>query len=87
MKIVKTILRNRIGDEFMSHCIICFVEQGFLATIPIKDIIVRFNTTRTVTVELNAYFVFVTICECPLSHIILSILRFCMVLYFTKSVL
>ncbi|XP_039804871.1 zinc finger MYM-type protein 1-like [Panicum virgatum] len=44
MKIVKTILRNRIGDEFMSHCIICFVEQGFLATIPIKDVIVRFNT-------------------------------------------
>ena len=44
MKIVKTILRNRIGDEFMSHCIICFVEQGFLATIPIEDVIVRFNT-------------------------------------------
>jgi len=44
MKIVKTILRNCIGDEFMSHCIICFVEQGFLATIPIKDVIVRFNT-------------------------------------------
>ena len=44
MKIVKTILRNRIGDEFMSHCIICFVEQRFLATIPIEDVIVRFNT-------------------------------------------
>jgi hypothetical protein len=26
MKIVKTILRNRIGDEFMNDCIICFVE-------------------------------------------------------------
>jgi hypothetical protein len=43
MKIVKTILRNRIGDEFMNDCIICFVEQGLLATIPIDDVIVRFN--------------------------------------------
>jgi hypothetical protein len=24
MKIVKTVLRNRIGDDFMNHCIICF---------------------------------------------------------------
>lgn len=44
MKIVKTILRNRIGDEFMNDCIICFVEQGFLLTIPIHDVIVRFHT-------------------------------------------
>ena len=43
MKIVKTILRNRIGDEFMNDCIICFVEQGFLAKIPIDDVIDRFN--------------------------------------------
>lgn len=42
IKIVKTILRN-LCDEFMSHCIICFVEQGFLATILIEDVIVRFN--------------------------------------------
>jgi hypothetical protein len=40
MKIVKTILRNRIGDGFINDCIICFVEQGFFATIPIDDVIV-----------------------------------------------
>ena len=43
MKIVKTILRNHIGDVFMNDCIICLVEQGFLATFPIDDVIVRFH--------------------------------------------
>jgi hypothetical protein len=43
MKIVKTMLRNRIGDGFMNDCIICFVEQGFLDTIPIDDVIIRFH--------------------------------------------
>jgi hypothetical protein len=41
MKIVKT--RNRIGDEFMNDCIICFVEQAFLAAIPIEEVIDRFD--------------------------------------------
>jgi hypothetical protein len=27
----------------MNDCIICFVESGFLATIPIDDVIVRFH--------------------------------------------
>ena len=43
MKIVKTILRNRIGDGFMNDCIICFVEPEFLSAIPIEDVIVRFH--------------------------------------------
>jgi len=43
MKIVKTILRNRIGDGFMNDCIICFVEPEFVSAIPIKDVIVRFH--------------------------------------------
>ena len=43
MKIVKIILRNRIGDGFLNDCIVCFVEQEFLATIPIDDVITRFH--------------------------------------------
>ncbi|KAG2557459.1 hypothetical protein PVAP13_8NG211002 [Panicum virgatum] len=43
MKIVKTILRNRIGDGFLNDCMVCFVEQEFLATIPIDDVITRFH--------------------------------------------
>ena len=43
VKIVKTDLRNRIGDRFMNDCVICFVEQEFLDAIPNDDIIVRFQ--------------------------------------------
>jgi hypothetical protein len=43
MKIVKTYLRNRIGDEFMNGCVISFVEQGLLNAIPNDDVIVRFQ--------------------------------------------
>jgi hypothetical protein len=41
---VKTVLRNRIGDEIMNDCIICFVEQGFLAIIPNDEVTVHFHT-------------------------------------------
>jgi hypothetical protein len=43
MKTVKTLSRNRIGNKFMNDCIICFVEPAFLATIPDKVIIDRFQ--------------------------------------------
>jgi hypothetical protein len=43
MKIVKTYLRNRIGDEFMNGCVISFVEQGLLNAIPNDYVIVRFQ--------------------------------------------
>ena len=42
VKIVKTGLWNRIGDEFMNDCVVCFVEQEFLGAIPNDDVIVRF---------------------------------------------
>jgi hypothetical protein len=42
MKIVKSVLRNLICDDFMNDCIICFLEQRVLHSIPIKDIIDRF---------------------------------------------
>jgi hypothetical protein len=37
------ILGNHIRDEFLNDCIICFIEEGFLATIPINDVIVHFH--------------------------------------------
>ena len=43
MKIVKTVLHNQIGDDFLNDCIVCFVEQGFLATVPNDDVIVHFH--------------------------------------------
>jgi hypothetical protein len=43
MKIVKTVLRNRIGDDFMNDCVISFMEQELLDTISNNDVIVRFQ--------------------------------------------
>ena len=43
IKIVKTVLRNWIGDEFMNDCIVCLMEHGFVATIPYDDVIMPFH--------------------------------------------
>ena len=43
MKIVKVVLHNRIGDEFMNDCIVCLMEHGFVATIPYDDVIMPFH--------------------------------------------
>ena len=51
VKIMKTDLRNHIGDEFMNDCVVCFVEQEFLDGIPNDDVIVRFQNWMIVPVE------------------------------------
>jgi hypothetical protein len=33
MKIVKNALRNKIGDDYLSHSLICYVEKGLMDTI------------------------------------------------------
>jgi hypothetical protein len=40
MKIVKTNLRNRIGDEFMNNCLICYVEKEEMMKV-MNDVVVR----------------------------------------------
>ncbi|KAJ1276189.1 hypothetical protein BS78_05G195100 [Paspalum vaginatum] len=42
MKIVKNVLRNKIGDEYMSHSLICFVEKDMLNKIPNEVIVDAF---------------------------------------------
>jgi hypothetical protein len=42
MKIVKTNLRNRIGDQFMSDCLICYVEKEEMMKIMNESMICRF---------------------------------------------
>ncbi|CAN6321141.1 unnamed protein product [Urochloa humidicola] len=43
LKIVKTDLRNRIGDEFLNGCLISIMEQELLAAIPNDDVIFLFH--------------------------------------------
>lgn len=43
VRIIKMELQNHIGDGFINHCVISFVEQEFLDAIPNNDIIVCFQ--------------------------------------------
>jgi hypothetical protein len=40
MKIVKTYLRNCIGNDYMSHCLICYVEKEKMKNVR-NDVVVR----------------------------------------------
>jgi hypothetical protein len=46
MKIVKNALRNKIGDDYMSHSLICFVEKASLDTITNEVIVDRFHKMK-----------------------------------------
>ncbi|XP_024310349.1 zinc finger MYM-type protein 1 [Brachypodium distachyon] len=43
MKFVKNALRNKMGDEYLSHSLICFVEKELLDNIPNELIVKRFH--------------------------------------------
>ncbi|XP_037478059.1 uncharacterized protein LOC119355371 [Triticum dicoccoides] len=45
-KIVKNALRNRIGDDYLSHSLICFVEKGLLDEITNEVIVDRFHKMK-----------------------------------------
>ncbi|XP_071713304.1 uncharacterized protein [Rutidosis leptorrhynchoides] len=46
MKIVKSNLRNRIGEEFLNACVICVVEREALAKVKDEDVLQRFQNMR-----------------------------------------
>jgi hypothetical protein len=46
MKIVKSALRNKIGDDFLSHSLICYVEKGLMETITNEVIVDRFHKMK-----------------------------------------
>ncbi|XP_071729025.1 uncharacterized protein [Rutidosis leptorrhynchoides] len=46
MKIVKSNLRNRIGEEFLNACVICAVEREALAKVKDEDVLQRFQNMR-----------------------------------------
>ncbi|RID58618.1 hypothetical protein BRARA_F01907 [Brassica rapa] len=43
MKLVKTAARNRIGDQFLSDCMVCFVEKELLDSVSNEKVIQRFQ--------------------------------------------
>ncbi|XP_071700081.1 uncharacterized protein [Rutidosis leptorrhynchoides] len=46
MKIIKSNLRNRIGEEFLNACVICAVEREALVEVKDEDVMERFNNMR-----------------------------------------
>ena len=44
MNIIKSDLRNRIGDEWLNDLMICYVEKEIFAKIDDKKIMLRFHS-------------------------------------------
>ena len=44
MKLVKTALRNRMGDHFLSDYLICFIEKELLDDVTNEEVLIRFQT-------------------------------------------
>lgn len=47
MKLVKSDLRNRIGDEFLSDCLISTIEKEVLASVTNEDVINHFQKMKS----------------------------------------
>lgn len=43
MKIVKTDRRNRMGNQFLNDCLVCFVEKDVFSTITNETVMKRFS--------------------------------------------
>ena len=46
MNIVKSVLRNKMGEKFMSDCLICYVEKDIFSTIKNDDVIDLFKKIK-----------------------------------------
>uniref|UniRef100_A0A0D3CE59 TTF-type domain-containing protein n=1 Tax=Brassica oleracea var. oleracea TaxID=109376 RepID=A0A0D3CE59_BRAOL len=43
MKLVKTAARNRIGDQFLSDCMVCFIEKELFDSVSNEKVVERFQ--------------------------------------------
>ena len=46
MKIIKTQLRNRLGDDLMNDCLVTYIEKDIFETIDNEDVIQRFQNMK-----------------------------------------
>ncbi|KAM7480300.1 hypothetical protein LguiA_028513 [Lonicera macranthoides] len=47
MKIIKSQLRNRLGDDFMNDCLMAYIEKDVLNSIDNEDVIQRFQNMKS----------------------------------------
>ena len=55
IKTVKTVLRNRICDQFLSDCIICFTEKEIFEDVTNETVIKKFQTMSERRVHLQFF--------------------------------
>ncbi|CAH9109131.1 unnamed protein product [Cuscuta epithymum] len=46
MKIIKTSLRNRMGDDMLSDCLVPYFEKDLFDSVPNEKILQRFQNMR-----------------------------------------
>ena len=46
MKIIKTQLHNRLGDDLMNDCLVTYIEKDIFETIDNEDVIQRFQNMK-----------------------------------------
>jgi hypothetical protein len=46
MKIIKTDLSNKMGDEWLNHRMVCYIERDVFASIPDDDILQYFQELK-----------------------------------------
>lgn len=46
MKIIKSQLRNRLGDDLMNNCLITYIEKDLFESVDIEDVIQRFQNMK-----------------------------------------
>ena len=58
MNIIKTRLRNRMGDEMMSDCLMTYIENDVFNNIEMEKVIQRFQNMTTRRGKLPRYIMF-----------------------------
>ncbi|XP_009586566.2 uncharacterized protein [Nicotiana tomentosiformis] len=53
MKFIKNDLRDRIGDDFLNDCLVCYIEDGVFESVPNDAIIDRFQNITSRRVQLK----------------------------------
>lgn len=46
MNLIKTSLRNRMGDEFMNDCLVTYIERDIFKTVNVEKIMLRFQNMK-----------------------------------------
>jgi hypothetical protein len=47
MKFIKTDLSNKMGDEWLNHRMVCYIERDVFASIPDDDILQHFQELKS----------------------------------------